>query len=72
MSSLVGKLAGFSFFLSRSDLSQSSSVADPDPGFGVGWSRKWIFLLTRNSEVAVSTKIRLITRNYGVIKPSNA
>jgi hypothetical protein len=38
----------------------------------VGWSRKWLFLLTRNSSVAVSTKIRIITRNYGVIKPSYA
>ncbi len=31
---------------------------------GVGWSRKCFFLLTRNSKVTVSTKIRTITRNY--------
>jgi hypothetical protein len=33
---------------------------------GIGWSRKWLFLLSRNSKVAVSTKIRIITRgrNY--------
>ncbi len=38
----------------------------------LGLSRKWLFLLTRNSQVAGSTKIRIITRNYGVIKPSYA
>jgi len=27
----------------------------------VGWSRKWFFFLVRNSYVAVSTKIRIIT-----------
>jgi hypothetical protein len=27
----------------------------------VGWSRKWFFFLARNSYVAVSTKIRIIT-----------
>jgi hypothetical protein len=30
----------------------------------LGWSRKWLFLLTRNSKVAVSTKIHIITCNY--------
>jgi hypothetical protein len=38
----------------------------------VVWSRKWLFLLTRNSYVGVSTKISIIMRNYGVIKPSYA
>ncbi len=33
----------------------------------LGWSRKWLFLLTRNSQLAVSTKIRIIKRNMSLI-----
>ncbi len=68
--------------LSRYVLHVQSGVADTElyvilvvPSFRstvLGWSRKLLFLLTRNSYVAGSTKIRIITRNYCLIKPSYA
>jgi hypothetical protein len=49
-----------------------NSKEDISEDFWLGWSRKWLILLTRSSLLAVSTKIRIITHNYAQYEPNYA